>query len=94
MGHVNHEDLWQMVEKEMVTGVNLDMSSKPNFCETCIKAKAPRKPFPKESKKEYKAYGDKVVANIWGLLQLDPLVETNILSSSRISIATKNESTF
>jgi hypothetical protein len=65
MGHVNHENLRQMVEKGMVTGINLDMSSKPDFCETCIKAKAPRKPFPKESKTEYKAYGDKVVADVW-----------------------------
>ena len=23
MGHVNHDDLWQMVEKQMVTGINL-----------------------------------------------------------------------
>ena len=66
MGHVNHEDLRQMVEKRMVTGINLDMSSKPDFCETCVKAKAPRKPFPKESKTEYKAYGDKVVTDVWG----------------------------
>src|ERR1700678_160214 len=66
MGHVNHDDLRQMVEKQMVTGINLDMSSKPDFCETCVKAKAPRKPFPKESKTEYKAYGDKVVTDVWG----------------------------
>ena len=52
MGHVNHEDLWQMVEKQMVTSINLEMSSKPDFCETCVKAKAPRKPFPKEIKTE------------------------------------------
>ena len=66
MGHVNHEDLQRMVEKGMVTGINLDLSSKPEFCETCIKAKATRKPFPKESETEYKAYGDKVVADVWG----------------------------
>ena len=66
MGHVNHDDLRQMVEKQMVTGINLDMTSKPDFCETCVKAKAPRKPFPKESKTEYKAYGDKVVTDVWG----------------------------
>jgi hypothetical protein len=66
MGHVNHEDLHRMIEKGMVTGVNLDTSSKVEFCKSCIKAKATRKPFPKESKSEYKAYGDKVVTDVWG----------------------------
>ena len=68
MGHVNHEDLHQMVEKGMVNGVELDMSSKAEFCETCIKAKATRKPFPIETKTEYKSYGDKVVSDVWDQL--------------------------
>ena len=55
-----------MVEKGMVTGINLDMMSKPEFCEACIKAKATHKLFPKESKTEYKSYGDKVVSDLWG----------------------------
>jgi hypothetical protein len=66
MGHVNHEDLWHMVENGMVTGINLDMSLKPEFCKACIKAKVTHKPFPKESKTEYKSYGDKVVSDVWG----------------------------
>lgn len=55
-----------MVEKEMVTGINLDVTSKANFCEVCIKAKASHKSFPKESKIEYKTYSAKVVADVWG----------------------------
>ena len=66
MGHVNHEDLRRMVVKGMITGINLDMLSKADFCESCIKAKATRKSFPKESKSEYKTYGDKVVSDVWG----------------------------
>jgi hypothetical protein len=66
MGHVNHDDLRRMVEKGMVTGITLDVSSKAEFCETCIKSKAVRKPFPKESRTEYKTYGAKVVADVWG----------------------------
>jgi hypothetical protein len=66
MGQVNHEDLWHMVENEMVTGINLNMSLKPKFCKDCIKAKATCKPFPKESKTEYKSYGNKVVSDVWG----------------------------
>ena len=64
MGHVNHEDLRRMVEKRMVTGINLDEMSKAEFCETCVKAKATRKPFPKESKTEFKAYGNKIVSDV------------------------------
>ena len=55
-----------MVDKGMITGINLDMSSKAEFCEPCIKAKATHKPFPKESKSEYESYGDKVVSDVWG----------------------------
>jgi hypothetical protein len=49
MGHVNHDDLRRMVEKGMVTGLNLDTSSKSGFCETCVKAKATHKPFRKKA---------------------------------------------
>ena len=66
MGHVNHDDLRRMVDKGMVTGVSLDTSSKADFCEICIKSKAIRKPFPKESKTEYNTYGAKIVADVWG----------------------------
>ena len=66
MGHINHDDLQRMVEKGMVTRIELDMTSKARFCEICIKAKATRKPFRKESKTEHKTYGDKVVADVWG----------------------------
>ena len=67
MGHVNTDDLRCMVEKGMFTGIKLDTSSKSDFCEICVKAKAARKPFPKESITEYKTYGAKVVADVWGL---------------------------
>ena len=50
----------------MVTSINLDETLKAEFCETCVKAKVTRKPFPKESKMEFKAYGDKIVSNVWG----------------------------
>jgi hypothetical protein len=55
-----------MVENGMVTGINLDMSSEPEFCKACIKAKVTHKPFPKESKTKYKSYGNKVVSDVWG----------------------------
>jgi hypothetical protein len=73
MGHINHDDLRRMVKEGMVKGVELDYNSKPEFCEACIKAKADRKPFPKESKTVYEKYGDKVVGDLWGPARVESL---------------------
>ena len=66
MRQVNHDDLRHMIKQGMVTGIDLDLNSKTEFCEPCIKAKAMRKSFPKESHTKYKNYGDKVVSDTWG----------------------------
>jgi len=64
MGHINHDDLRKMVCKGMVTGIELDMDSKPEYCESCTRAKATRKPFPKKSKSARRTvYGGKVVGD-------------------------------
>ena len=60
MGHINHDDLREMVVKGMVSGIELDKDSKLEFCDVCVKSKATRRPFSKESTTEYKTYGDKV----------------------------------
>ncbi len=47
--------------------LELDLDSKPEFCETCVKAKAKRKPFPKQGQYEYvENTGDKVVGDLMG----------------------------
>ena len=67
MGHVNHEDLRRMVKEGTVTGIDLDMNSKPEPCSQCIEAKATCLPFPKMStSNRAKKYGDKIVADLWG----------------------------
>jgi transposase InsO family protein len=73
MGHINHNDLRDMVRKGLVTGIELDTNSKPEFCETCIKSKATRKPFPKASTTEYTSYGDKIVSDVWGPAAVESL---------------------
>ena len=40
MGHINHDDLCTMVKEGIVEGIDLDMDSKPEFCDVCIKVKA------------------------------------------------------
>ena len=74
MGHINHDDLRTMVKEGIVEGIDLDMDSKPDFCDVCVKAKAARKPFPKKSTSDrVKAYGDKVTADVWGPAQVESL---------------------
>jgi len=67
MGHINHDDLRRMVQMGAVTGIDLDFESKPEFCAACVEGKSTRRPFPKKSESsDAKAYGDKVVTDIWG----------------------------
>ncbi|KAL0945251.1 hypothetical protein HGRIS_014893 [Hohenbuehelia grisea] len=68
LGHVNHDALRQMVINNTVHGVDLDLTSKPEPCLTCIKAKMPRNPFPKHSdqREHLTKYGAKVVMDVWG----------------------------
>ncbi len=48
MGHISPEVARRLVEKGFVTGIKLDKSSgEPQFCESCIYAKATRKPVSK-----------------------------------------------
>ena len=66
MEHINHNNLFKIVCKGMIEGIDLDFNSKPLFCEICVQAKAVRKSFPKKSKNNvsYKAYGEKVMADL------------------------------
>ena len=74
MGHINHDDLKKMVKEGLVKGIDLNLNSTPDFCKTCVEAKATRKPFPKKSTTEnVKTYGDKVMADIWGPAEVESL---------------------
>jgi len=73
MGHINHDDLCKMVKEGMVKKIELDFNLKPKFCKVCVKAKADRKPFLKKSKMVYMAYGEKVIANLWGPARVESL---------------------
>jgi len=49
LGHVSSAAIRHAVSKCFITGINLDYSSKPEFCKACAKAKSARQPFQKES---------------------------------------------
>jgi hypothetical protein len=74
MGHISHDDLCMMVKDGIVNGIDLDMDSKPEFCNVCIKAKVTQKPFLKKSmSNRVKAYGDKVSTDVWRPAQVESL---------------------
>lgn len=57
--------LHDTIVSDAITGVNPDLDSKPEPCDTCIKAKATRLSFLKESSQDgVVKYSDKVVADV------------------------------
>ena len=38
-GHIAHTAIQYAVTQNLITGVDLDLDSKPKFCEPCAKAK-------------------------------------------------------
>ena len=49
LGHTAYAAVKHVILSGMITGIELDPLSKPEFCETCVKGKATCLPFPKES---------------------------------------------
>ena len=77
MGHINHDALKRMVKEGAVRGVKLDLTEAPEFCEACLKAKASRRPFPKESTTRYTKYGEKIVTDLWGPVKVESLARNH-----------------
>ena len=73
LGHLNFCTLEEMVSKGSVSGLAIDPNSKSTFCTLCIKGKASRLPFLKESKTTYTKYGEKIVTDLWGPAQVTSL---------------------
>ena len=60
LGHIAHSAIKHAIANGQITGINLNMSSKPEFCEACAKAKSVQQPFPKESEMRAKDFGEQV----------------------------------
>ncbi|KAF8869974.1 hypothetical protein CPB85DRAFT_1521256, partial [Mucidula mucida] len=73
-GHRDPASLRRMYIDGHIEGIKLDLNSKAKFCEICAKAKAKRKPFPKEGHYEYvQGAGDKVVTDLIGPMDVKSL---------------------
>ena len=52
--------------KGFITRIDLDESSKPEFCEACAKVKSVRQPYPQELYTRAEKYGNCVHWDLWG----------------------------
>jgi hypothetical protein len=66
MGHISHTAVQHTVNSGLVTGVEIDLKSAPSFCETCVRAKINRLPFPNELSTWATVYGERVWSDVWG----------------------------
>jgi hypothetical protein len=66
LGHISHAAIKHAISTGQITRIELDMDSKPDFCEPCIKAKAARLPFLKKSDTRATSYGKCVHWVLWG----------------------------
>ena len=88
LGHIAYGAVAHAIEKGYITGIELDTSSKPEFCDACAKAKAARQPFPKESKTRATKYGERVHWDLWGPATVKSL-NGNYYVAARIDDATR-----
>jgi len=66
LGHISCQAVKHMIKSGMVTGLEVDLTSKEEFCELCAKAKAAQKPFPKESHTRATRFCKHVHWDLWG----------------------------
>ena len=66
LGHISHTTIKHPITSGRITGINLDMDSKPDFCKPCAKAKSACQPFPKESDTQATQFGEHVHWDLWG----------------------------
>jgi len=66
LGHISHRAIGHSIWNKLVTGIEIDPNSKPEFCEPCAKAKANRLPFPQASETQATKFGEHVHWDLWG----------------------------
>ena len=64
--HIAHDAIKYAITKGLILGIELDLTSKPKFCDACAKAKASHQPFPKFSNTQAERYGERVFWDLWG----------------------------
>ena len=78
LGHISHSAVRNAISTGQITGIELDMDSKPEFCEPCVKAKSARIPFPQKLDTRAEKYGKRVHWDLWGPASVRFLTETDM----------------
>ena len=73
MGHVAHNSVKNAIRSGVVTGIELDDTKDPDFCEACAKAKAHRKPFPQQATNRASELGERIHMDMWGPAQVETI---------------------
>ena len=58
LGHIAHSAVKHTISNGYIIGIDLDLESKPEFCEACAKAESAHQPFSKESLTRATKYGE------------------------------------
>lgn len=66
LGHISTSAIKHAITNGYITGIDLDLDLKPDFCDACAKAKSAVHPFPKESHTRATKYGERVHWDLWG----------------------------
>lgn len=66
LGHISYSAIKHVILQGFIAGIELNPESKPDFCNTCAKAKSAQQPFPKESEARAKKFGKQVHRDLWG----------------------------
>jgi hypothetical protein len=88
LGHIAHSAVKHAITKEIITGIELDLDSKVEFCEACAKAKLAHQPFPKESETRAKKFGERFHWDLWGPVSVKSLNSHHYVAA-RIDNATR-----
>ena len=81
LGHISHSAIRNAISTGQITGIELDMDSKPEFCEPCAKAKSATAPFPQKSDTRAVKYGERVHWDLWGPASVTSLSRNNYVAA-------------
>jgi len=65
-GHVSILGIWQLLNDNVVEGLDIDQNSSIKDCDACTQAKQTRVPFPKQATSRSQNPGELIHTDVWG----------------------------
>ena len=63
IGHISQKSMKQLLDQQMISGLEVSRSDNTFTCDACIQAKIAQVPLPKESREHAKKMGDRIHGN-------------------------------